>query len=194
DRGRVRDQRTRHGGDRADRARQGQDGRDDRDHRDEQRGAAQDGGDGGGDVPEDAGRGGGGGQGGGAGGGDRADGGGAGGGAGGAGKNKAAHKVQSEGVCVEEGGGRAAHAVLPRVPAAVLHSHDRRDWSDRAAKWDGDGDAGGQRGDGGGADRAGGDRGRAAVCHPRRWAHGRLGCRYQDHRVRVEIEGLRVSD
>ena len=39
----------------------------------------------------------------------------------------AAHDVPGRGVRVEEGRGRAAHAVLPGLPAAVLHPDDGRD-------------------------------------------------------------------
>ena len=41
-----------------------------------------------------------------------------------AGLDQAAHQVPGGGVCAEEGRGRAAHAVLPRLPAAVLHPDD----------------------------------------------------------------------
>ncbi|CAA9264504.1 MAG: Translation elongation factor Tu, partial [uncultured Chloroflexia bacterium] len=45
---------------------------------------------------------------------------------------------------------------------------------------DGDGDAGRQRADGRGADHAGGGGRRAALCDPRRRAHGGRGRRHQD--------------
>ena len=113
-------------------------------------------------------------------------------GAGEAGVDQAAHEVPGGGVCAEEGRGRAAHAVLPGLPAAVLHPDDGCDRGDRAAGGDGDGDAGGQRGDGGGADRAGGDRGRAAVRDPRGRPHRRLGRRHQDRGVRSSAQKCRV--
>ena len=59
------------------------------------------------------------------------------------GLDQAAQDVPGAGVRVIERRGRAAHAVLQRVPAAVLHPHDRRDGSDQAAGGSGDGDAGG---------------------------------------------------
>ncbi len=46
---------------------------------------------------------------------------------------------------LSEGRGRAAHAVLQRVPAAVLLPHDGRDRGGDAAGGCGDGDAGRQR-------------------------------------------------
>ena len=123
--GRVLDQRTRHGGDGPDRARAGEDGRRGGDRRDQ--GDDEDGGDGRRDVPQDAGRGAGGRQ---RGvpaardqaGGDRARA-----GAGEAGVDHAAHEVRGGGVRADEGGGRTAHAVLQRVPAAVLLPDDGRD-------------------------------------------------------------------
>ena len=56
----------------------------------------------------------------------------------------AAHEVQGRGVRPVEGRGRAAHAVLQRVSAAVLHPDDGRDGVDVPAGGRGDGDAGGQ--------------------------------------------------
>src|SRR6185295_6519347 len=67
---------------------------------------------------------------------------------------EAAQEVQGLGVRAVEGGGRAAHAVLQRLPAAVLLPDDGRDGSGDAADGPGDGDAGRQRGHGGGADHA----------------------------------------
>ena len=92
------------------------------DRRDEADG--EDGGDRGGDVPQDAGRGGGGGQRGVLAARGEAGGGGARAGVGGAGEHHAAHELRGRGVRVDEGGGRAAHAVFQRVPAAVLLSDD----------------------------------------------------------------------
>src|SRR5207245_7516686 len=113
---------------------------------------------GGGDreVGEDGGRGGGGGRrgGAGAGGGERRDR--AGDGAGEAGEYPAAHEVQGRGVRADQGRGRAAHAVLHGVPAAVLLSDDGRDGRHQAAGRGGDGDAGGQHHDGDCADHVGG--------------------------------------
>ena len=51
----------------------------------------------------------------------------------------AAHEVQGRGVRADEGRGRAAHAVLQRVPAAVLLPDDGRDGggdaAGRAGRW-----------------------------------------------------------
>ena len=88
---------------------------------------AEDGVHGGGDVPQAAGPGAGGGQRGGAAAGHEAGGSGAWAGAGEAGLDHAAHEVQLRGVRAVEGGGRSAHAVLQRVPAAVLFPDDGRD-------------------------------------------------------------------
>src|SRR5262249_34946032 len=66
-----------------------------------------------------------------------------------AGEHHAAHEVQGGGVHPDEGGGGAAHAVLQRVPAAVLLPDDGRDGGVDAAVGGGDGDAGGQRESGG---------------------------------------------
>ena len=57
-------------------------------------------------------------------------------------------KFTLRGVRPVEGRGRAAHAVFPGVPAAVLFPDDGRDGVVRAAGGDGDGDAGGQHCDG----------------------------------------------
>ena len=71
-----------------------------------------------------------------------------------AGFDHAAHEVQGRGVCADEGRRRTAHAVLHRLPAAVLLPHDGRDGSGALAGGSGDGDAGRQRGDGDRVDRA----------------------------------------
>ena len=93
----------------------------------------EDGGDGRGDVPQAAGRGAGGGQRGAAAARDREGRRGAGDGAGDAEVDHAAHEVQGAGVRADEGRGRAAHAVLQRVPAAVLLPDDGRDGGGDAA-------------------------------------------------------------
>ena len=94
-------------------------------------------------------------------------------GAGQAGVDHAAHEVQGGGVRAVEGRGRAAHAVLQRVPAAVLPADDGRDGVDVPAGRRGDGDARGQHEHPGGADHAGGDREGVEVRDPRRRPHGR---------------------
>src|SRR5207245_1331117 len=121
------------------------------------------GGDGRGDVSEAAGSGASGGQHRGAAAGHRQGRGGAGAGAGQAGDDQAAQEVQGGGVRPDEGRGGAAHAVLQRVPAAVLLSDDGRDGGVHVAPGGGDGDAGGQRDDGDRADRADCDGEGAAV-------------------------------
>ncbi len=92
-------------------------------------------------------------------------------------------KFEAESVRVDEGGGGAAHAVFQRVPAAVLLSDDGRDGGGDVAGGDGDGDAGGQREAGGGADHADRDGRGAALRDPRRRPHRRRRRRHQDHRV-----------
>ncbi|CAA9548134.1 MAG: Translation elongation factor Tu, partial [uncultured Thermomicrobiales bacterium] len=181
DRGRVRDQGPRHGGDRPGRARDRADRGRDRDRRDGH--AAQGDRDRRGDVPEDAGRGPGRRQRRGALAGRGADRCGAGAGAEQARHDQPAHEVPGRGVRADQGGGGAAHAVLPGVPAAVLHPDDRRDGGDHPERRGGDGDAGGQRADGGGADHArGGGRG-AAVRDPGGRPDGRCRGRHQDRGV-----------
>ena len=67
--------------------------------------------------------------------GDRAGGHRAGAGAGQAGQSIKPHtKFAARGVRADQGGGGAAHAVLQRVPAAVLHPDHGRDGGDRAAR------------------------------------------------------------
>ena len=60
-----------------------------------------------------------------------------------AGHDQPAHQVPGRGLRAGQGGGRTAHAVLPGLPAAVLHPHHRRDRLDHAAGGHRDGDAGG---------------------------------------------------
>src|SRR6185369_7142616 len=116
----------------------------DRDRRDPS--DAEEGGHRGGDVQEAAGRGNGRGQHRSAAARDGAHGRGARPGGGEAGKHHAAYEVQGGGVHPDEGRGRPAHAVLQRLPSAVLLPDDGRDGSVDAARRGGDGDAGGQRG------------------------------------------------
>ena len=68
----------------------------------------------------------------------------------------AAHEVPGGSLRVEQGRGRAAHAVLQGIPAAVLLPHDGRDGSGGTAGRQRDGDAGRQCEPGGGVDHAGG--------------------------------------
>src|SRR5207249_12326705 len=87
------------------------------------------------------------------------------------------------GLCINEGRGGAAHAVLQRVPAAVLLSDDGRDGGVHVAQWGGDGDAGGQRDDGDRADRADRDGEGAAVRDSGGGTDGGGGRRHGDYRV-----------
>ena len=58
------------------------------------------------------------------------------------GVDHAAHEVQGRGLLPDQGRGRAPHAVLQRLPAAVLLPHDGRDRRLPAARGHRDGDAG----------------------------------------------------
>src|SRR5215831_1459401 len=69
----------------------------------------------------------------------------------------AAQEVSGRGIRAEQGGRRAAYAVLQRLSAAVLLPDDGRNGRGEAAGGHRDGDAGGQREPGGGVDHAGGD-------------------------------------
>jgi elongation factor Tu len=69
--------------------------------------------------------------------------------------DQAAHQIQGRGLHPVEGRGRAAHAVLQRLPAAVLHPDHRRDGDPEAAGGRRDGDAGRQHADQRRADHAG---------------------------------------
>ncbi len=80
----------------------------------------------------------------------------------------------------EEGRGRAAHAVLQRLPAAVLHPDDGRDGRERAAGGRRDGHAGRQRQPDDQADRAGGAGNRFPLCDPRGRPHRRRRRHHQD--------------
>ncbi len=57
------------------------------------------------------------------------------------GSDHPAHEVRGGGVRADEGGGRAAHAVLQGLSAAVLLPHDGRDGGGGVAGGRGDGDA-----------------------------------------------------
>ena len=100
-----------------------------------------------------------------------------------AGLDHAAHEVQSGSVRTDEGRRRAAHAVLHRLPAAVLFPHDGRDGRRKAAAGRGDGDAGRQHLGGNFTHHAGSAGEGITIRNSRRRPHGgrRRGCR--DHRV-----------
>ena len=100
-----------------------------------------------------------------------------------AGLDHAAHALQGRGLRALEGRGWPPHAVLQRLPAAVLLPHDGRDRLDQAAGRPGDGHAGRQHADGdrdGPADR---DGRRPPVRRPRGWPHRRRRRRHGDHQV-----------
>ena len=88
-------------------------------------------------------------------------------------------KFKAEVYVLNEGRRRAAHAVLQRVSAAVLHPDDGRDGVDAPGGGRGDDHARGQHADHGGIDHAGGHREGVALRDPRRRPHGR---RRHDHR------------
>ena len=98
-----------------------------------------------------------------------------------AGVDQAVQEVQGGGVRAGQGRGGAAHAVLQRVPAAVLLPDDGRDGGVHAAGGGGDGDAGGQRDDDDRVDPAGGDGEGAAVRDPGGGADGGRRRRRGDH-------------
>jgi elongation factor Tu len=75
------------------------------------------------------------------------------------------------------------HAVLRRLPAAVLLPHDRRDGAGSPPAGRRDGDAGRQRGDEGRHDRADRDGGGAALRDPRGRPHRRCRTRHEDRQV-----------
>ena len=105
-------------------------------------------------------------------------------------------KFTCEVYILSQGRGRAAHAVLPGVPAAVLFPDDGRDGELRAAGGDGDGDAWGQHRDDGDADRADRDGRGPALRDPRGRPHRRRRRRRQDHRVigrNVEVRGAGMA-
>src|SRR5207253_1319548 len=95
----------------------------------------------------------------------------------------AAHQVHERSVRAEQRRRRAAHAVLQWLPAAVLLPHHRRDGQHRVAGGHGNGDAGGQHPDDGGADCADRDGRRTALRHPRGWTYRGCGRGRKDNRV-----------
>ena len=110
-----------------------------------------------------------------------------------AGLDHAAHQVRRRDLRLDQGGGRAAHAVLLELPAAVLLPDDRRDRDDRIAGRHRDGDAGRQRDDEGQPDRADRDGGGPALRDPRGRPHGRRRRRRQGHRVRLRRKGAAAT-
>ncbi len=102
----------------------------------------------------------------------------------------------------DEGRGRAAHAVLHGLPAAVFLPDDGCDGEREAARRRGDGDAGGQREPGDRADLGSGDGEGAAVRHPRgrtdrrrRHRHGNSGVSRTDARdYQPGLHGLQAAE
>ena len=88
-------------------------------------------------------------------------------------------QLQGRGLRPQEGGGRPSHAVLQRLPAAVLLPHDRRDRLGQPARGHRDGHARRQHPDGDRADPAHRHGRRPALRHPRGWPHRRLGRRHR---------------
>ena len=99
------------------------------------------------------------------------------------GLDHAAHQVQGPGVLPEEGGGRPPHAVLQRLPAAVLLPHHGRDRRGQPARGHRDGDARRQRRDDGRADPADRHGPGPPLRHSRGRPNRRLGGGLRDHRV-----------
>src|ERR671931_254055 len=89
------------------------------------------------------------------------------------GLDQAAHEVQGRGVHPLEGRGRPPHAVLQRLPSAVLHPHHRRHRHAEPAGRCRDGDAWRQHDDLRGADGAGGAREGRTLRDPRGRPHRR---------------------
>ena len=94
-----------------------------------------------------------------------------------------AHAVQGGGVRPQEGGGRPPHAVLQRLPPAVLLPHDGRDRRRQAARGHRDGHAGRQHPDGDRADPAHRHGRRPPLRDPRGRPHRRLGRGHRSHQV-----------
>ena len=97
-------------------------------------------------------------------------------------------KFKAAGVLPEEGGGWPSHPVLQRLPAAVLLPHDRRDRGVEPARGHGDGHAGRQRGDDGGADSAHRHGPGSPLRDPRGWPDRRLGGGDRGRRVGLETQ------
>jgi elongation factor Tu len=106
-----------------------------------------------------------------------------------AGLGQAAHQVRGRGLYPHQGGGRAAHAVLHQLPAAVLLPDDGRDRHGGAARGHRDGDAGRQPEVQRRADRADRHGGAPALRHPRGRPHRRRRRRVEDHRVNPRTVG-----
>ena len=100
-----------------------------------------------------------------------------------AGLDHAAHEVQGRSVRVDQGRRRPSHAVLHRLPSAVLLPHHGRHRRHEVAAGRRDGDAGRQRELRSHADHPGRSREGLALRHPRRRPHRRRRRRHGDHRV-----------
>ena len=105
-----------------------------------------------------------------------------------AGVDHPAHALQGRGLRPQEGGGWPSHAVLHRLPPAVLLPHHGRDGRRPPARGHGDGHAGRQHPDGDRAHPADRHGRRPALRHPRGWPHRRLRRRDGGHQV-VTLSG-----
>ena len=106
--------------------------------------------------------------------------------------HQAAHEVQRPGLRPQQGGGRPPHALLQRLPAAVLPAHDRRHGVHRPAREHRDGDARRQRRDDRRADHPHRPRDRPALRHPRRRPHRRRRRRHEHPGVAVAKQRIRI--
>ena len=111
-----------------------------------------------------------------------------------AGLDHAAHALQGRGVRAVQGRGWPPHAVLQRLPAAVLLPDDGRDGLDQAPGGPGDGHAGRQHQHGGRADPADRHGSGSALRRPRGWPHRRRRRRHRHHQVEgAPVRWLRKS-
>src|ERR687884_297703 len=97
--------------------------------------------------------------------------------------DNAAHALQGRGLRALEGRGRPPHAVLQRLPAAVLLPHDGRDGLDQAPGGPGGGHAGRQHEHGDRAHPADRHGSGSPVRDPRGWPHRRRRRRHRDPQV-----------
>ena len=102
------------------------------------------------------------------------------------GQHHAAHQLRGRGLHPDQGRGRTAHAVLHRLPAAVLLPHHRRDGRAQSARRHRDGDARRQHQDHRRADHAGRDGRGVALRDPRGRPHGRRGRGFQSVDLKVK--------
>src|SRR4249920_1107176 len=94
-------------------------------------------------------------------------------------------------LCIKQRGRWKAHSLLQQLPAAVLLPHHGRYRRGRTPQGYGNGDAGGQREDGGDADHPRGDGAGPSLRHPRGRQDRRRRRRREDNRVR-EMQSQRI--